>query len=108
MATYVEYQLDDGSTLLIEVDEQEEGGVVKVARDDGNVFIQAGKKFREAIRSAKASTLTLLSELNDLPIDEMQVSFGLKSTGEAGFFAVGKVGMEANYQVTLKWKKPSS
>lgn len=107
MATYIEYQLEDGSTLLVEADEPE-GGLVRVAREDGNVILAAGAKFRDALRSAKASTAALLNELNDLPVEEMEVTFGLKSAGEAGFFAVGKVGLEANYQVKLKWKKPSS
>ena len=35
--------------------------------------------------------------------DEVEVSFGLKAVGEAGNFAIGKVGMEANYVVKLKW-----
>jgi len=35
----------------------------------------------------------------------VEVKFGLKATGEAGnyLFAIGKVGVEANYEVTLKW-----
>ena len=33
------------------------------------------------------------------------MTFGLKTTGEAGLFAVGKVGLEANYTVKLKWGK---
>ena len=37
--------------------------------------------------------------------DEVEVTFGLKAAGEAGNFAVAKVGAEASYTVTLKWKR---
>ena len=35
------------------------------------------------------------------------MKFGLKAVGEAGVFAVGKMGGETVYEVTLKWKKPA-
>ena len=37
--------------------------------------------------------------------DEVEVSFGLKASGELGSFMIAKVEAEANYSVTLKWKK---
>lgn len=104
MATYVEYKLEDGSELLVEVDAPTTS-VVKVSKKGDNAIIETNTKFQEALKNAKSSTVALLAELNDLPIDEMEVTFGLKSTGEAGFFAIGKLGLEANYQVTLKWKR---
>jgi hypothetical protein len=39
---------------------------------------------------------------------EATVTFGLKATGEAGNFAIGKVGMEASYMVTPKWSNEES
>lgn len=105
MATYVEYEMGDGQVLLVEVDDSD-GSIVKVARDDGNIFIKTSTKFREAVRGAKSSATTLLEELTDLPFEAVEITFGLKSTGEAGLFAVSKIGVEANYQVTLKWKRP--
>jgi len=44
--------------------------------------------------------------LHDVQADEVEVQFGLKATREFGnnMFAVGKAGVEANYEVTLKWK----
>lgn len=103
MATYIEYELEDGSTLLVELKE-EEGGVQKAARgNDGNVIIKAGQKFEAALASVKQSAVVLRQELDELKADEVEVKFGLKATGELGNFAIGKVGVEANYEVTLKW-----
>ncbi len=107
MTTYVKYELEDGGTLFVEAEEPE-GSIVKVSQSDGNIIIEANTKFQEALSSAKTSTLALIAELRDLPVEEMEITFGLKSTGEAGFFAVGKLSLEANYQVTLKWTKPTS
>jgi hypothetical protein len=45
----------------------------------------------------------LSRQLREMDAEEVEVSFGLKAMGELGTFAVGKVGLEANYQVTLKW-----
>lgn len=103
MATYIEYELEDGGTLLVEIKEPE-GGVQKAARGkDGNVIIKASQKFQAALASVKQSAATLRQELDELKADEVEVKFGLKTTGELGNFAVGKVGVEANYEVTLKW-----
>jgi hypothetical protein len=45
-----------------------------------------------------------LRALSDPP-DEMEVSFSLKASGELGNIAIGKAGAEANYTVTLRWRK---
>ena len=39
------------------------------------------------------------------PPDEVEVTFGLKATGEVGNFAMAKVGTEASCTVTLTWKR---
>lgn len=103
MATYLEYELEDGTTVLIESSEPE-GGVVKASRDkDGNVIKKAGQRFEAALAGIKSWAAALRRQLGDLLADEVEVTFGVKAVGEAGNFAVGKVGAEANYEVTLKW-----
>jgi len=104
MPTYYEYQMDDGTTLLVEA-ESVTGGVVKASRGGVDV-VQAGKKFSEALASIRGSLRALIAELDALKVEEADVKFGLKAVGEAGVFAVGKVGGEMNYEITLKWKKP--
>ena len=101
MATYIEYQLEDGTTVLIESSEPE-SGLVKASRG-GIRSAPAGKKFEEALAGVKPWATALRQQLDDLIADEVGVTFGIKAIGEAGIFAVGKVGAEANYEVTLKW-----
>lgn len=108
MATYVEYELEDGSTVLIATDEPA-GGLVKAGSKDGHDVIPSGKKFEEAVAGVKPTAATLRRELGDLEAQEVEITFGIKTIGEAGVFVIGKVGMEANFEVTLKWSnKPAN
>jgi hypothetical protein len=103
MATYVEYQLEDGTTVLVETDRPPDG-VTRASRDKaGNVITSVNQKFEDAFAGVKSSALALRGQLEEMKADEVEVTFGLKAIGEAGNFAIGKVGMEANYTVKLKW-----
>jgi Trypsin-co-occurring domain 1 len=39
---------------------------------------------------------------------EVEVTFGLKATGEVGNIAIAKAGAEANIEVRLKWMRSSA
>ena len=104
MPTYIEYKNEDGSTVLIELAEAT-GGVVRSSRD-GVSIVESGKKFKEAFASVGSTIKDLVAEMEALKVEEGEVKFGLKALAEAGVFAVGKVGGEMNYEVTLRWRKP--
>jgi predicted nuclease with TOPRIM domain len=103
MPTYIEYINDDGSTILIELSE-ESGGVVRASREGVSV-VESGMKFKEAFASIRGTIKDLIAEMEVLQVEEGKVKFGLKALAEAGVFAVGKIGGEMNYEVSLKWKK---
>ena len=104
MSQYVEYLLDDGQSILIEIEEA--GGVVRASKSKDEP-ISSKKKFGEALTNMRSSIKELVKELDELKVEEAEIKFGIKSTGEAGIFAIGKVGGEINYKITLKWKKSS-
>ena len=57
------------------------------------------------VRDAADLLLNKLKSLHDAP-DAIEVTFGLKATGElGGNFFVAKAGLEANYTITLKWER---
>ena len=105
MPQYIRYTLEDGFELLIEASASE-GSVTRSSLS--NKIEQAGTSFDAALDSVRISALQIRKKLHDVQADEVEVKFGLKATGELGnnMFAVGKAGIEANYEVTLKWKKP--
>ncbi|RIK28912.1 MAG: hypothetical protein DCC56_14640 [Anaerolineae bacterium] len=107
MPTYIEYQVDENTTILIEASEDEAGGIVKVSREPREIAkIKAQKSFGDALKDIRAQAKVLLNEIEDLHVEEAEVKFGINTVGELGNMAIGKVGVGVNYEVTLKWKKP--
>ena len=106
---YYEYQIDENTTILVAGPEEESSsGLTPAARGKEEEIkvkpVKAG--LREAIQGAKESAKILLEEINELQVSEAEIKFGLTTTGELGYFAVVKMGMGVNYEVTLRWKRP--
>jgi hypothetical protein len=102
---FIEYQLDEETTILVQAPEDVEQGVVKAAANAQEKVSRSSKTFQQALAPFHKAATWMLEELKDLRADEVELKFGLVTTGEVGNFAIGKVGVEANYEVTLKWKK---
>jgi hypothetical protein len=110
---FIEYQLDDTTSLQVMAPEDyRPSGPVKAGtrgESESENVIKAKQRFGEALEAVKLAGLGVLEKLHDLQADEVELKFGLVTTGELGNFAIGKVGIEANYEVTLKWaKKPDT
>ncbi|MGB3494703.1 MAG: CU044_2847 family protein [Elainellaceae cyanobacterium] len=119
MTSYILFESDGDATptVLVEVDEEEivseEDGLVKVGVRDtlNNAVSVASSTFSTAIRNAihhNVKTITDAVQSLPNPPSDVEVSFGLKVTGEASNIAVGKVGGEVNYAIKLTWKQASS
>jgi Trypsin-co-occurring domain 1 len=106
MTTYVQYQIDDDTTILIAAPEDLSGPTKASAFERAQV-IETSTKFQQALKSAMAQARSFLQELESLHVDEGEIKFGLTTAGELGF-AIGKVGLDVNYEVTLKWKVPEN
>jgi hypothetical protein len=118
MAQYMQFiTSDDGvrsedGTILIEVTEEDVSspeGTVKagVAERVQNTVVQAQATFEGALdRVIQQNAQTLIRAARNLaqPPDELEVTFGLKATGEVGNFAIAKGGGEANFAVRILWK----
>jgi hypothetical protein len=105
MKQLIEFPLQDGGAVLVQVDEPLPAGVVKAARP-GEVIKKAGQTFEQALDKIKPAASIIISRLRGLadPPDEIEVEFGLTLNAEAGAF-VAAAGAEANYTVTLIWKR---
>lgn len=101
---FIKYLLEDGTTIMVQApSDLEESGPIKTGVEEQGV-IQAEKTFGDALEGVRKQAKELRKKLEDVRADEVEVKFSLTATGELGNFAVGKVGIEANYEVTLKWK----
>ena len=107
MKRLVEFPLQDGGSILVEVEDAGGMGVVREAARGGRDVPEKARQTFEAaldkIRPAAASIIKKLRGLHDPP-DEIEVEFGLKMSAEAGA-VVASGGVEANYTVKLTWKR---
>jgi len=101
MKQLVEYELEDGGTILVEVD-LPEAGVERAGRNDQ--IVKAKERFGDALEQIKPVAQTVLSKLGSLCADEIGVEFGVKLGAKAGVI-IASADTEANFTVTLTWKR---
>ncbi len=106
MKRLIEFPLEGGGSIVVEVEEPEGLGTVPVSRKGAGVPERAQKSFEEALEGIRPAAQVLIAKLRGLhdPPDEIEVEFGLKMNAEAGAI-VAAAGVEANYKVKLTWKR---
>jgi hypothetical protein len=89
VARLVEFPLEDGGSVLVQVDEAAPGPATRGLGDRHTVTAQ--------------SLLGRLRTLADAP-DEVGLEFGLELSAEAGAF-IASASSTANFRVTLTWRR---
>lgn len=115
MTHYIQFTDEDGGTLLIETGEAEvysEEGLVKAGLNEiaGKAITNAQTLFKQSVDQViQHNAKAFLQAIRNLPVQDqpesMEVTFALKATGELGNTAVARGTGEANYTITLTWKK---
>jgi hypothetical protein len=102
MKQLVEFPLEGGGSVVIEVDEAP-GGMQRAA-NAGEVVAKAGQTFENAMDRVKPVAVALVSKLRSLGEvpDQVEVEFGLKFNAAAGML-VASAATEANFKVKLAW-----
>lgn len=105
MARLVQFDAGEGETILVEVEDVQSEGIKPVSKRPGEVAAQAKQTFDEALKNLTPMIKGVKQRLDALtdPADEVEVKFSVKLSGEVGA-VVTKVGGEATYEITLKWK----
>jgi hypothetical protein len=103
----VEYELEDGGTILVEVNIADDYAVDELvpAAPPGELVRKAEQTLDEALGSVRrvaAKVVAQVRGLADSP-DEVAVEFGVKLTGGVNV-VVASGGAESNINVTLTWK----
>jgi hypothetical protein len=131
VATYLEFKNGDQS-IFVEVDPprvdrkpaSEDGKASPGYNDDfgdsedgkaslnvKDVFqsslLKVERSFSDAFSALRVNAEAFMSEVSaiDIKPSEIEMTFGLKASGELGNFAVGKITADANYTVKMVWKK---
>lgn len=107
MKHFIEYPLEGGGIVLVEVnDDNRLTGSVQASRDTDSLVVKAKETFDNALERIKPAANIIIKKLRgltDAP-DEIEVEFGIKLGAEAGA-VIASTSMEANYKVVLKWIK---
>jgi hypothetical protein len=111
VSKYVEFPLEGGGSILIESTDEPNRSSAGFLRDgDARAAAEkAQQSFDASVEAVRRSADLLVTKLRGLstPPDELQVTFGLKASGELGGLTVAKTGAnsEANFNIMLKWQK---
>jgi hypothetical protein len=118
MAHYIEFRNEDGSVMLVETSETDvltEEGIVKAGLTDmpRRAVVAAQTIFEQAVHGViQQNSRAFLQAVRSLPPQDqpasMEVTFALKATGEFGNAAIARGTGEANYTVTLVWRRPET
>jgi len=102
MKHLVEFPLEEGGSIVVEIDEPEMGGTVRAGRED--TIEKARETFEEALNKVLPATKTVLEKLRSLTSgpDEIEITFGVNLSTMAGAF-IASASAGANFGVTVRW-----
>jgi len=108
MKHYLAFPLASGEGLVVAEVAELAGpaGDEPAALPDG-VASQAGETFEAALAKVRPIARAVIDTMREVAegVTEVDVEFGLKLNAEAGVL-LASGGVEANFKVGLKWKRP--
>jgi Trypsin-co-occurring domain 1 len=106
VAHLVEFPLEDGGSVLVEVQEESPERVTRGWGEE-RVTARAQATFEDSIGKITPAARSMVERLRDFPDppDEIEVEFGIRLSGEAGAY-IATVAAEANFRVSVSWKGP--
>jgi len=109
MKHLVEFPLEGSEEVIfVEVEEDEEGSIAE-ASSLGEKIERASQTLEDSLQKIKPAAEAVIKKLKGLsdPPDEVSVAFGLKLSADAGVI-LATSSIEANYTVTVLWRKENS
>src|SRR6266571_1861569 len=102
MKHLVEFPLEEGGSIVIEIDEPEAGGTVRAGREDR--IEKARETFEDALNKVLPVTKTVVEKLRGMASkpDEIEVTFGVNLSTMAGA-VIASASAAANFGVTVRW-----
>ena len=102
MKRLVEFPLEEGGSIVVELDEPETGGTVRAGRED--TIEKARETFEDALNKVLPATKTVVERLRNMESrpDEVEVTFGFNLSTMAGA-VIASASAAANFGVTVRW-----
>ncbi|MFL5624077.1 MAG: CU044_2847 family protein [Ktedonobacteraceae bacterium] len=109
MKHFVEFKMEDGGTIIVEVDEPETGGTTRASLRPGEIAEKPKETFEQALSKVRPATEKVITTLRELAhkLNEIEMEFGFSLNAEAGV-VIDSASTAANYKVTLRWKGGTS
>lgn len=106
MASYVKFELEDGTIVYIESTDTPKGssGLIPGTREHAEQPAVSFDQSAAAIHKMAAALMRNLREGFAEPPDEVGVNFGIKASGELANLVVARGGAESNFAVSLRWR----
>jgi hypothetical protein len=109
MPSLLSFDLNDGQTLLVEVEDGSNRPVTRSGRPLDQV-VEAGESLERVFSRLGPAIGAIVSQIRsaaDWP-DEFEIEFGIKLNADANVI-IARAGGEANFRIKLKWsnKRPS-
>src|SRR6516165_670783 len=106
----VSFQLDQGGSVLVEVDEPPSGPVMRgIGKDRSALVEKADQTFEDATAAVTPAARSLMARLRSIddPPDEVGIEFGVQLSAQTGAF-IASVAAEANFKVSLTWRREAT
>ena len=105
----VEFPLDQGGSVLVEVDEPPAGPVMRgISKDRSTLVEKADKTFEDATAAVTPAARSLIARLRsvDDPPDEVAIEFGVQLSAQTGAFI--HPCSEANFTVSMTRRRSAA
>jgi len=99
MKRLVEFPLQEGGSVVVQIDEPDMGGTVRAGR--GDTIEQAKETLEDAINKVLPAARSVVEKLQGMRPNEIEVTFGISLSFKAGAFIT--TGTDANFGVTVHW-----
>ena len=109
MRRLVEFPMEDGTTILVEVDEPGMGGNTLRSGRAGDMIERAGVTYEQALSRIQPAAVGIIARLRQMPEPptEIAVELGISLSAEAGAF-LASASTQAHLKLTLTWISSSS
>jgi hypothetical protein len=107
MKRLIEFPLEQGGSVLVEVDEPPGGVVTRgLGKDRSTLLGEADKTFEDATAAITPAASSLIARLRSVqdPPDEVGIEFGVQLSAQTGAF-IASVAAEANFKVSMTWRR---
>lgn len=103
MKRIVNFPLEDGSSILVEVEEQTRDDRISLSDRAVKTAQQTLESALDIVKPVASTIVAKVQSLNE-PADEVEVKFGIKMSAELGA-VIASSKAELNYEITLKWNR---